>query len=85
MEETDVGRARELREALRALLAANNGAPVEETAVATLNEVAARARLGVRFGRGGRYWRPPPRESRGRWAGWWRRSMPAWRRAPGSA
>ena len=54
VEEGDVGRARGLREALRALLAANNGAPVDEGALATLNEAAERARLGVRFGRDGR-------------------------------
>jgi predicted RNA-binding Zn ribbon-like protein len=54
VEDEDVERARELREALRALLAANNGGEVEEGVVAALNGASARARLGVRFGRNGR-------------------------------
>src|SRR5688572_1560219 len=37
VEDEDVERARELREALRALLAANNGGEVEEGVVAALN------------------------------------------------
>ncbi len=53
VEATDVGRARELREALRALLAANNGGEIDAEAVRTLNGVAGRARLSVRFGRDG--------------------------------
>jgi predicted RNA-binding Zn ribbon-like protein len=48
--ETAVGRAREAREALRALLAANNGREVDAGAVGALNRAAERARLGVRFG-----------------------------------
>jgi len=38
-----------LREALRALLLENNGAPPDEAAVDTLNAAARRARLEVRF------------------------------------
>lgn len=55
-EPVDVGavdRAREVREALRALLAANNGREVPAAAVATLNAAAERAGLEVRFGEDG--------------------------------
>lgn len=45
----EVRRAREVREALRALLLANNGAPDDRGAVEALNRAAARARLTVRF------------------------------------
>lgn len=41
-------RAVAFREALRGLLLANNGAAIDEAAVATFNDVAARARLTVR-------------------------------------
>ena len=51
--ETDVGRARETREALRALLAANNGREVDVGDVGVLNRAAERARLGMRFGADG--------------------------------
>lgn len=54
VEEADVGRAREVREALRTLLAANNGGGADARAVEVLNEAAERARLGVRFGKDGR-------------------------------
>ena len=47
--DADVRRAREVREALRKLLLANNGAPLETDAVATLNAAAAEAHLRVRF------------------------------------
>jgi predicted RNA-binding Zn ribbon-like protein len=40
-------RARELREALRALVLANNGVPVEGAALATVNEAARRVSLRV--------------------------------------
>lgn len=49
VEEADVGRTREVREALRAMLAANNGRKVEPEAVGALNRAAERARLSVRF------------------------------------
>jgi predicted RNA-binding Zn ribbon-like protein len=52
--EADVGRAREAREALRALLAANDGRRIDPGAVAALNRAAERARLSVRFGADGR-------------------------------
>jgi predicted RNA-binding Zn ribbon-like protein len=52
--DADVARVREVREALRALLAANNGRGVPATAVATLNGAAGRAGLEVRFGEDGR-------------------------------
>ena len=45
----DVARAHEVREALRKLLLANNGDPVDQAAVETLNDAAARADLQVRF------------------------------------
>ncbi len=48
--EADVARARETREALRALLAANNGCEVDAGAVGVLNRAAESSRLGVRFG-----------------------------------
>jgi predicted RNA-binding Zn ribbon-like protein len=43
--EADVARAHELREALRALLQANNGRPLSRDAVSTFNAAAAAARL----------------------------------------
>ena len=46
----DVERATGVREALRALMLANAGGPLDPTAPATLDEAARRARLGVRFG-----------------------------------
>jgi predicted RNA-binding Zn ribbon-like protein len=45
----DLDRAIELREALRALLLANAGEPLDPDAIAQLNESAARIRLLVRF------------------------------------
>lgn len=39
----------EVREALRALAGANNGEPLEETVVATLNRIASRAQLRIHF------------------------------------
>src|SRR3712207_2289887 len=47
--DADVGLAREVREALRALLAANDGRGADPEAVQTLNLAAERARLRVRF------------------------------------
>lgn len=49
VKEGDLARARRLREALRALLAANNGCGDGTGAFMTLNEVAERARLLARF------------------------------------
>jgi predicted RNA-binding Zn ribbon-like protein len=43
----DLQRAVELREALRALLRANNGAPLAADAIATVNRAASAARLAV--------------------------------------
>ncbi len=51
--DADVGRAKEVREALRALLATNNGRGVDLEAVQTLNRAAERSRLSVRFGADG--------------------------------
>ena len=48
--EADVGRARALRDALRALTLANNGEPLDPQAIPTLNSVAETARLQLRFG-----------------------------------
>jgi predicted RNA-binding Zn ribbon-like protein len=45
----DHRRVIELREALRALLLANNGVPLDSGAVETLNSVAARSPLHARF------------------------------------
>jgi predicted RNA-binding Zn ribbon-like protein len=47
--EADLGRALEAREALRALLEANNSARPEDTAGATLNRISTEARLQVQF------------------------------------
>ena len=47
--EADVGRAKEVREALRSLLAVTNGREADPEAVQTLNGAAERARLSVRF------------------------------------
>jgi predicted RNA-binding Zn ribbon-like protein len=49
----DLANARRLREALRALLLANNGISVRKEAALTLNAAARRAGLGVRFEPGG--------------------------------
>lgn len=49
-DERDLRRARDVREALRALLLANNGASIDAAAVATLNHAADAACLVVRFG-----------------------------------
>src|SRR5712691_136756 len=50
----DVRRAVAVREALRALMEANNDLPGDtDAAVETLDEAARRADLGVRFGGGG--------------------------------
>jgi predicted RNA-binding Zn ribbon-like protein len=49
----DVDRALALREALRALLLANNGEPVDERAITVLNAVADRIHLEPHFGRDG--------------------------------
>ncbi len=54
VEDSDVLRAREVREALRALLAANNGTAEVDEAIRTLNRAAGRAGLTVRFGQDGR-------------------------------
>lgn len=53
VEEGDVANAREVREALRALLAANNGAVVEAGTIRALNRASERAGLAVRFGADG--------------------------------
>ena len=55
----DLARAIEVRRALRALLLANNGAPLDRGALATLNEAAERAHSTVRFGRDGSAERVP--------------------------
>lgn len=47
--ETDLGNAVAVREALRALLLANNGADRDQAATATLDAAADRARLSLRF------------------------------------
>jgi predicted RNA-binding Zn ribbon-like protein len=52
--EADVERARQVREALRALMLANNGGALDETALATLNAAAERADVFVRFRDDGR-------------------------------
>jgi predicted RNA-binding Zn ribbon-like protein len=46
----DVRRAHDVREAIRKLLLANNGEPLDAQAVETLNTAAAAAELTVRFG-----------------------------------
>ena len=50
---SDLDEARRLREALRALMLANNGLSVRKDAALTLNRAASRAGLGVRFEPGG--------------------------------
>src|SRR5438309_5994029 len=50
----DLKRARELREALRQLLHANNGEPLtSDEPIEVLNRAAARAKVGLAFGRDG--------------------------------
>src|SRR5688572_3367217 len=50
VEEDDAARARELREALRAMLRANHGEPLDPAATETVDAGARRAQLSVRFG-----------------------------------
>jgi predicted RNA-binding Zn ribbon-like protein len=52
--EADVARAKEVRKALRSLLAANNGREADAATIRALNLVTERARLTVRFGADGR-------------------------------
>jgi predicted RNA-binding Zn ribbon-like protein len=52
--EADVARAKEVRKALRSLLAANNGREADAAAIRALNLATERARLTVRFGADGR-------------------------------
>jgi predicted RNA-binding Zn ribbon-like protein len=52
--EDDVTRVRSLREALRAMLLANAGFPLDPKAVDAFNDAARAARLGVRAGDDGR-------------------------------
>ena len=52
--EADLRRAVEVREAFRALLHANNGAPVDPATVATIDSAARAAVLAVRWGEDGR-------------------------------
>ncbi len=52
--EAEVARAKEVRKALRSLLAANNGREPDAAAIRALNLAAERARLTVRFGADGR-------------------------------
>ena len=54
IEDSDVVRARDVREALRALLAANTGMAEVDEAIRTLNRAAGKAGLTVRFGPNGR-------------------------------
>jgi predicted RNA-binding Zn ribbon-like protein len=54
LDDADLRRALEAREALRALLDANNGATVDAAATATLNRIADGAGLRVQFERDGR-------------------------------
>ena len=49
VDEADLRRALGVREALRSLMLANNGAPLDADAPATLNAVAERAEVVVRF------------------------------------
>jgi predicted RNA-binding Zn ribbon-like protein len=56
----DRRRALEFREALRAVLMANNGASLPRRALATLNDAGAAAPLAVRFGADGRAQLEPP-------------------------
>jgi predicted RNA-binding Zn ribbon-like protein len=51
--DADVRRAHELREAIRALIFANNGEPLDGGAIRTLNAAAEHAHLRVRFAAGG--------------------------------
>jgi predicted RNA-binding Zn ribbon-like protein len=51
--EDDVVRAKAVREALRALLAANDGGGVDPEAIRVLNRAAERSKLSVRFGADG--------------------------------
>jgi predicted RNA-binding Zn ribbon-like protein len=49
VDQADVAQARALREALRAMILANNGEPLDPQAIPTLNSVAATAQLQLRF------------------------------------
>jgi predicted RNA-binding Zn ribbon-like protein len=50
VDDADAERARELREALRAMLRANHGEPLDPAATQTVDASARRAQLSVRFG-----------------------------------
>jgi predicted RNA-binding Zn ribbon-like protein len=52
--DSDLARAKTVREALRKLLLANNGAPLDGGSLATLNDAAAASRLRVSFSPSGR-------------------------------
>lgn len=54
VDEADVTRAAEVREALRALLRANNGEPLDPSAPEVLDAASRRAGLALRFEQGGR-------------------------------
>jgi predicted RNA-binding Zn ribbon-like protein len=58
----DLERAREIREAIRALLLTNTGEPLDVRAVDTLNEAAADLRLTVRFDESGSAFLEPDAE-----------------------
>jgi predicted RNA-binding Zn ribbon-like protein len=53
LSDSDVRQAQSMREALRKLLLANNGAPLDATAVDAVNAAAKSAELVVRFDAGG--------------------------------
>ena len=52
--DADVRRAHDIREAIRALILANNGGPLDGAAIETLNAAARQAQLHVSFGADGR-------------------------------
>jgi predicted RNA-binding Zn ribbon-like protein len=54
LDDDDLRRAYELREALRSLLLSNNGSPLEPAAIATVNATLGGAPLAVRFDEAGR-------------------------------
>jgi predicted RNA-binding Zn ribbon-like protein len=53
LDRRDLERAVEFREGLRSLLEANNGDPLDDAAVAVVNDALANAALAVRFDRDG--------------------------------
>jgi hypothetical protein len=80
----DLARALALREAIRALAAANNGIRPEPEVIDTLDRIADGGAMRVRFTReGGTHLEPSPPVWAGPWPGSWPTCIDPWSRGPG--